>query len=207
MRKLLSTLFFTFIAGSAAASGASPMPEAPTRVGLGQDTGKEPVQLRNLKLTDPLVQQKYLNEPDMLRFLRATYSEACTRGLVREAANSVKMDLKKEYPAEARQAAAMLLESNRIWKLSSFEMEGLFKEGYLNAANYCDCMMREVADQDLVNPKKGIEVIEKLSRNVQLSCRQNATELTRKQVAARQSLDKKAKDAGVPPESLLYLPK
>lgn len=161
------------------------------RVGLGQDSAKEPAKLKNLKLSDPLVQQKYLNEPDMLRFLRGTYSEACTRGLVKTAADSIRLDRTKQYTDEQKASAKMLTESNRVWKMSSFEMEGMYGSGYLNAANYCDCIMREVSDQDLVNPKKGLEVLDKISKAAQTACEQNAKETTARQLSDRKKAEKK----------------
>lgn len=157
-----------------------------SRVGLGQDTAKEPAKIRNLRLTDPLVQQKYLNEPDMLRFLRATYSEACSRGLVSQAAKQIKFDLNRSYTPEQRDTAAKMLDSQRIWKMTSFEMESLYGNGYLNAANYCDCIMKEVPDVDLVNPKKGLEVVEKLSKSTQQSCERIAKEQTARQLARKE---------------------
>lgn len=167
--------------------------DAAPRIGLGQRTAQEPAQLSNLRLTDPLVQQKYLNEPDMLRFLRGTYSEACARGMLDQAAKQVKADLRKEYSQEQRDAAASLIDSRRIWKMTSFEMEALYGAGYLNAANYCDCTMREISDADLVNPRKGIEVIEKLPQSVVAACQTNAKDLTARQVKARAALKKAAK--------------
>ncbi len=156
------------------------------RVGLGQESAKEPAKIRNLRLTDPLVQQKYLNEPDMLRFLRATYSEACSRGLVSQAAKQVKFDLNRSYTPEQRDTAAKMLDSQRIWKMTSFEMEALYGNGYLNAANYCDCIMKEVPDIDLVNPKKGLEVVEKLPKSTQQSCERIAKEQTERQLARKE---------------------
>lgn len=169
---------------------AQKLPEDGLRVGLGQATAKEPAKLGKLRLDDPLVQQKYLNEPDMLRFLRGTYSEACTRGMVNQAAKQLKLDVERKYSQEQRETAARLIDSRRIWKLTSFEMETLFGEGYLTAANYCDCVMREVTDQDLVHPKKGMEVIDKLPENVQKSCETTAKEQTVKQMADRKKLVK-----------------
>lgn len=171
------------------AAGTVPaMPENPVRVGLGQPDAKTPAQLGNLRLTDPLVQQKYLNEPDMLRFLRGTYAEACTRGLVDQTVKQIKADTKGQYTPEQRQTAAQLLDSNRVWKMTSLEMEALYGAGYLTAANYCDCVLREVADADLVNPRKGLEVIEKLSTGIQRSCEASAKDKTTNQLANRKKL-------------------
>jgi hypothetical protein len=184
---LLATLLACSAATTLAAPAAKPVPnEDAIRVGLGQERANEPAKLGNLRLTDPLVQQKYLNEPDMLRFLRGTYSEACTRGLVDKAAKQISADLKREFSADQRQTAGRMLESRRIWKMTSFEMEALYGPGYLNAANYCDCLMREVSDIELVNPRKGLEVIEKLSQGVQRACESNAQDQTTRQLKARE---------------------
>lgn len=178
---LLASAMFALSGLASAADSA-----AGARVGLGQDSAKEPAKIRNLRLTDPLVQQKYLNEPDMLRFLRATYAEACSRGLVSQAAKQIKFDLKRSYTPEQRDTAAKMLDSQRVWKMTSFEMEALYGNGYLNAANYCDCIMKEVPDVDLVNPKKGLEVVEKLSKATQQSCERIAKEQTERQVARKE---------------------
>lgn len=189
MKRILLT---TLLALSCAGALAQTVESAGTRVGLGQATAKEPAQVKNLRLSDPLVQQKYLNEPDMLRFLRGTYSEACARGLVKGAADSIYLDTKGQYTDEQKHTAKMLIESNRIWKMTSFEMEALYGAGYLNAANYCDCIMKEVTDQDLVNPKKGLDAVEHISKPAQTACEQNAREATDRQIAERnKKTDKK----------------
>jgi hypothetical protein len=186
-RILISALLALTCGGAFAQTIAS----AGTRVGLGQDSAREPAKLKNLRLSDPLVQQKYLNEPDMLRFLRGTYSEACTRGMVKNAADTIRLDKKGLYTEEQKAAARSLVESNRVWKMSSFEMEALYGPGYLNASNYCDCLMKEVADQDLVNPKKGLEVIERISKPALTACEQNAKETTNRQITERKNAEKK----------------
>lgn len=155
------------------------------RTGLGQSSPTEPAKISNLSLNHPLIQQKYLNEPDLLRFLRGTYSEACSRGMLDQAAKSVKADVKREYTAEQRQSAASLIESRRIWKMTSFEMEALYGAGYLNSSNYCDCVMREIPDVDLVNPRKGLDVVEKLPESVVTACQATAKEQTERQLKAR----------------------
>lgn len=152
------------------------------RSGLGQETPKSPPMLGRLMLSDPLVRQKYLENPDALRFLRGTYSEACVRGLVVDAADQVKLDPKSQYGQKARDAANTLLNSNRVWKMSSFEMEAIFGRGYLNAANYCDCIMKEVSNEDLVDPKKGMEVVEKIPKDHQESCNRIAADETNEQI-------------------------
>lgn len=187
---LTLALAATLCAGVAQAQS---MQSAGTITGLGQDSAKDPSKIRNLRLDDPLVQQKYLNEPDMLRFLRGSYAEACTRGTVLNATKQVVMNLKKEYPAEAREVAQRMIEANRIWKMSSFEMEALAGKGYLTAANYCDCLMKEVPDVDMVNPKKGLEVIEKIPQSVRNACQVNAEGLAEKQLNARKKIDEEKK--------------
>src|ERR1700693_5196664 len=91
-----------FSAGTASAADVTPDASLTARVGLGQESARSPAMLGNLKLDDPLVQKKYLNEPDMMRFLRGTYSEACSRGLMAKAATQIKMDIQRQYPPEAR---------------------------------------------------------------------------------------------------------
>lgn len=194
MKKLILTCFLSAVCAGAFAQvtpSQQAIEAAGSRVGLGQDTAKEPAKIKNLRLSDPLVQQKYLNEPDMLRFLRGTYSEACTRGLVKGAADSIRLDRNAKYTDEQKKSASMLVESNRVWKMSSFEMEALYGEGYLNAANYCDCLMKEVPDQDLVNPKKGLEVLDKISKTAQTACAQDAKETTKRQMDARNKRSEK----------------
>lgn len=176
--KVITSLALTVLAYAALAAPIT----AGSRVGLGQDSAKEPPKIRNLRLTDPLVQQKYLNEPDMIRFLRGTYAEACTRGLVVEAAKQVKFDVKRQYTPDQRDIAVKLIDSQRVWRMSSFELEALFGGGYLNAANYCDCIIKEVTDVDLVNPKKGMEVVEKIPQATQQSCERMAQEKTKLQL-------------------------
>lgn len=186
----MKQLFLTTILALTCATGfAQSINSAGSRVGLGQDTARDPAQLKNLRLSDPLVQQKYLNEPDMLRFLRGTYSEACARGMIHNAADSIRLDRKGQYSDEQKKAALMLVQSNRIWKMTSFEMEALYGAGYLNAANYCDCIMKEVSDQDLVNPKRGLDSVEKVSKAAQTACEQNAKDTTERQLAERKKLE------------------
>jgi hypothetical protein len=153
------------------------------RTGLGQETPKTPPMLGGLRLDDPLIRQKYLNDPDALRFLRGTYSEACVRGLVHDAAEQVKLDPKSQYGQKARDSAGVLLDSNRIWKMSSFEMEAIFGRGYLNAANYCDCIMEDVSNDELVDPKKGMDIVEKIPKDHQESCNRIAADKTNEQIA------------------------
>lgn len=168
-------------------AGAQSIDASGARVGLGQDSAKEPAKIKNLRLSDPLVRQKYLNEPDMLRFLRGTYSEACTRGLVKSAADAIRLDRNKQYTEAQRQVAGQLVESSRVWKMTSFELEAFLGAGYLNAANYCDCLMKEISDYDLVDPKKGLEGVESISKSAQTACEQNAKEATARQLELRKS--------------------
>lgn len=189
MKRILLTALLAISCASSFAAGG--IETAGSHVGLGQDSAREPAKVKNLRLSDPLVQQKYLNEPDMLRFLRGTYSEACARGLVKNAADSIRLDTKAHYSDDQKKAAKMLVESNRVWKLTSFEMEAMYGAGYLNAANYCDCIMKEVSDQDLVNPKKGLDAVEKISRPAQTACEQNAQESTKRQLDERKKAEKK----------------
>lgn len=184
---LLLSAASTVLPARAQVPAAAPTGAAVPRVGLGQASAREPAKLSNLRLSDPLVQQKYLNEPDMLRFLRGTYSEACTRGLLDNAAKQIKADVKREFSNEQRSTADRLLESRRIWKMTSFEMEAIYGPGYLNAANYCDCIMREVSDNDLVNPRRGLEVIEKLPVSAQKTCESTAKEQTLRQLQSREA--------------------
>ena len=152
------------------------------RIGLGQAAPNEPAKLGGLRLTDPLIQQKYMKEPDLLRFLRATYSEACTRGMLNKAAKEVKMDPQRKFSGPAKEAAATLLDGKRIFKMTSFEMESVFGRGYLQTANYCDCIMLEVTDADLVDPTKTMDVVEKLPDTSRKTCERLATELTDEQL-------------------------
>jgi len=181
---LASMMLAATLAISASSAFAIDLNYPGIRTGLGQETPKSPAMLGGLRLSNPLIQQKYLNDPDALRFLRGTYSEACVRGLVHDAAEQVKLDPKSQYGQKARDAAKTLLDSNRIWKMSSFEMEAIFGRGYLNAANYCDCIMQEVSNEDLVDPKKGMEVVEKIPKDHQESCNRIAADETNEQILA-----------------------
>ena len=147
-----------------------------TRIGLGQESADTAPIVGRLQLSDPLVQQKYLNDPDMLRFLRATYSEACVRSGLVNLAKAAKLDAKRELPQSTRDAMATFLTTNRLWKLSSLEMETIFPVTYPQTAFYCDCVLKEVADLDLINPKNGIEVIKNLPESTTKMCNQSAEE-------------------------------
>jgi hypothetical protein len=153
-------------------------PDEPTelRIGLGQESATAPARISRLRLADPMVQQKYLNDPDMLRFLRGTYSEACSRGVLVSVAQSVKVTNNKDMDPALKNALASLLASQRIWKMSSFEMETVFSKVYTHASYYCDCAMREVTDLDLINPKKGLEVVKELRESTIKACSRMADE-------------------------------
>lgn len=174
MKKLGAAIFLSVMAtfANAAAPGVLPatQPSIEAHIGLGQDAANQPVKIKNLGLGDPLIQQKYLNDPDMIRFLRQTYSDACARGLVNEATKSVKYDIDKKYTPDQRTVAGKLLDSQHIWGMTAMEMEALFGDSFMNAAFYCRCIMKEVPDTDLVNPRKGLDVVEKLSKNQQQAC-------------------------------------
>lgn len=170
-----SSLFFTV--------NASPATDSEGRLlSLGQTSREEPAKIKNLKLSDPLVQQKYLKEPNLLRFLRGTYAEACTRGMVIEGAKHLKLNVGGQYPKEVQKAASQVLEANRIWKLTSMELEALLGPGYIEAAYYCDCVMKEVSNYDLVDPAKGLEAVENLSKSSQDACLRIAEDKTRSYV-------------------------
>jgi len=161
---------------SAAVTAQSVESQLPFTPGVAQDAAEEGAQLRNLRLDHPLVQQKYLNDPELLRFLRGTYAEACTRGLMNEATKYMKTNADRQFSPEAVKAAAQVLESNRIWKLTSTEMELFFGSGYVHSAYYCDCMMKELTDVDLVNPVKGLEIVNALPASTQATCEMLAGE-------------------------------
>ena len=147
-----------------------------TRIGLGQETADTAPIVGRLQLSNPLIQQKYLNDPDLMRFLRATYSEACVRSSLVNLAKAAKLDAKKELPQSTRDAMGMFLTTNRLWKLSSLEMETIFPVTYPQTAFYCDCVLKEVSDLDLINPQNGIEVIKNIPENSKKMCEQNANE-------------------------------
>lgn len=194
MNRTLASLAIALACTSAFAQTAkepSNFEMAGIRTGHGQDSPKDPPMLKNLRLNDPLIQQKYLNDPDMIRFLRGMYTEACARGLVVDAAEQVKQDVKRQHSEEARKAAASLLEGKRLWRMGSFELEALVGGGYLNAANYCECIMKDVTDTDLVNPKKGLDAVEKIPKSVQNACERNAQEATLNQLEERKRKLKK----------------
>ncbi len=168
------------LSGASGALAAEPV--TGSRVGVGLTDAKDPSHLGKLRLTDPLVQQKYLNDPDMLRFLRATYSETCARGLLSKVTTEIKLDPQKKYDAKVREQVRQLVDSQRLWKMSTFELEFMFREGYLKAGNYCDCLMKELADTELVNPKKGMDALEKIPAAAQRACEQTAIEKTEQQM-------------------------
>lgn len=164
------------------AAVADPAELTTPRVGLGQASPKEPVMLGRLRLNDPLVQRKYLNDPDLLRYLRGAYSEACARGAMAEALKTIRSEQAKEqFTAQQRADSAKLLESGRIWKLTSFEMEATFGKNYLHVANFCDCLVRELPAQELVNPKTASEVLKNIPDATQKSCEAISIDKTSRQ--------------------------
>lgn len=140
------------------------------RLGMGQDAPNTPVMIKNLRLSDPLVRAKYLGDPDLLRFLRGAYSEACVRGTLNEVATAIKVDLKREFKEDARKLMRDLVETRRIFKLNSLELEAMFDQGYWKAAYYCDCITQEITDADLVDPAKGGDEVGKLSEKTHRTC-------------------------------------
>lgn len=173
------------LALSVSALAGTPISELGNHTGLGQPSAKEPAQLRNLRLDDPLVQRKYLNEPDMMRFLRGTYSEGCARGLINQATRQIILDPKRQYDPAIREQVKQVVENQRLWKMNSFELEVVFRDAYLKSANYCDCLMKEVADVDLVNPRKGMDVLQKLPPASVQACERLAVEKTEQQLARK----------------------
>lgn len=155
---------------------------AATLTGVGQADPVSATELGRLKLDQPLVAEKYKQSPDLLRFLRATYSEACSRGVLAQALNKVRLSPAEKQKPEVQDLAARLLDGKRIWKMSTFELEVVFGENYLRTANYCDCLMLEVSDNELVNPKRGMDVIENLPENRLNLCNAQAKEKTAEQV-------------------------
>lgn len=181
--KLAAVLALTLSLG---AQAAPPPDMTPTgRTGLGQDAPTDGAVLRNLRLDHPLVQKKYLQDADLLRFLRATYSEACVRGMLAKALSTILRNEKASGTAGENEVASKLTQGNRIWKISSFEMEMLLGPAYLKTANYCDCVMKEVAEVDLVSPAKGIEVVEKIPTATLKTCERIAEEKTEQQTSRK----------------------
>lgn len=177
MRKLIATALVAVYCAAGMAADPLPVDRTSGRIGLGQDTAKEPPQLRNLHLDDSLVQKKFVQDPDLMRFLRGTYSEACSRGILAKGIAQTRFENAATSP-EAKSALAMLQDGKRIWKMTSFEMETLFGEHYVMVSNFCDCLMKEVSDADLANPKRGLDVIEKLPQSRQTTCQNLAKEQT-----------------------------
>ena len=64
--------------------------------------------------------------------------------------------------------------------MSSFELEALFNNSYIQTAFYCDCIMKEVTDLDLVNPKKSMKAIKALQQGTSTICQANAEEKAKK---------------------------
>lgn len=189
MRQIHTLILVALLAISGQSfAAANPKDMVPVgRTGLGQDAPTEPPQLKNLRLDDPLVQKKYLQDADMLRFLRATYSEACVRGMLAKALSSIVRTDKASGAEGQHELAEKLSQSNRIWKVSSFEMEMLLGPAYLKTANYCDCVMKEMAETDLVNPRKGMEAVDSIPSATLKSCEQIAEDKLQQQLAKKKA--------------------
>lgn len=189
MRQLHALILATVLAGSSQVIAATnPKDMVPVgRTGLGQDAPTEPPQLKNLRLDDPLVQKKYLQDADMLRFLRATYSEACVRGMLAKAMSTIVRTDKTSGSSGQHELAEKLTQSNRIWKVSSFEMEMLLGPAYLKTANYCDCVMKEMSETDLVNPRKGLEAVDSIPSSTLKSCEQMAEDKLQQQLSKKKA--------------------
>ena len=183
MRSMKAALLAVSLLMAGQAFAANPKEMTPVgRTGLGQDAPTEPAQLKNLRLDDPLVQKKYLQDADMLRFLRATYSEACVRGMLSKALITLVRSDKAAGTEGQHELAEKLTQSNRIWKVSSFEMEMLLGPAYLKTANYCDCVMKEMSETDLVNPRKGLEAVDAIPTSTLKSCEQMAEDKLQQQL-------------------------
>jgi hypothetical protein len=76
------------------------------------------------------------------------------------------------------------MQGNRIWKMTSYEMEAIYGQGYLRASNFCDCIMKDVSDSDLVDPTKGLNAVEKVTTTSQAACESYAKEETAAEIAA-----------------------
>lgn len=162
-----------FLAGTLSVLSLSAAYAAPVESGL---SSKEPITLAQLNLSNELVKSKYLQDTDLQRFLRGTYSEACVRGIIAESVKLIKMNQYSHYTKKEVMAASQLLEMNRVWKLTSFEMEAMYGSGYAHAAYYCDCMVQELTPDELVDPAKGVKVIDEISASTQASCERIASE-------------------------------
>lgn len=154
----------------------------PVRVGYGQDSAKEPIKIRNLGLDKPEIAQKYEQDADLIRLLRAAYSEACARGTLAKTLSQLRLDPQHRNKPEVQDVTARLLDGKRIWKMSTFELEVAFGKDYLQVANYCDCLMLELSNKELTHPRKGLEVLDKLPKPVLNSCQKIADEQTQQQL-------------------------
>jgi len=137
--------------------------------------------LAHMKLSDPLVQKKYAEDADLMKHLRGVYSDACARGIMVMASKQVKANMKNEFTAEQIKSAGLVLESNRLWKMTGIEMEVLFGKLYLEAANYCDCMVQQVPNTELANPRSGLDALSRLPAETEKTCQRIADEKTAKQ--------------------------
>ncbi len=164
-----------FICALGAVAAAEPGP-LPFRPGVAQADAQTPATVAGHRTDDPLVREKYRRSPDLMRFLRGTYGESCVRGLVNESAKTIKANLDGRYSDKMRRAAAQVLEAGRIWRLNSLEMEALFKGGYVHASYYCECLVKEVSDEDLLDPTKGVESLDAIPKSTQATCERIAEE-------------------------------
>lgn len=174
-RTISKVLLASLIGVTSAAAVAEPGP-LPFRPGVAQADAEGPATVAAHRTDDPLVREKYRKSPDLMRFLRGTYGESCVRGLVNESAKTIKANLDGQFSEDMRRAAAQVLEAGRIWRLNSLEMEALFKGGYVHATYYCECLIKEVTDEDLLDPAKGVEVLDAIPKSTQATCEMLAGE-------------------------------
>lgn len=180
LRRALITLGAVLAMGSSVGAFASDVDDlkVPNRPSIGQADATEPIKISNLNLSNELVKAKFVADPDLIRFLRGTYAEACTRGLINESAKLIKDNQESKHSNEMVAAASKILEFNRIWKLTSVEMEALFGSSYIHGAYYCDCLMKELSGDDLVDPSKSLEIVDELPASTQATCERLAQEKT-----------------------------
>lgn len=164
------------VIGSSFAFASPVEDQVPFRVGVGQDDANSPALIKNLQLSNELVKSKYSSDTDLLRFLRGTYAEACVRGIINESVKLIRSNQDRQYSKEEVDSASQIYEMGRIWKLTSLEMEALFGNGYVHGAYYCDCLIKELTSDELVDPVKGLEVIDELSASTQATCERLADE-------------------------------
>jgi len=161
------TGFASLVVGFGLAAGAS----------MAQTVVEEWVQLRHPRLDHPLVQQKYLNDPELLRFLSGTYAEFCTRAFLIGATKHTKANVDHRFRADTVKAASQILELSTIWEMAFKELESVFGNLYVHSTYFCDCMIKELTDVDLVvNPAKGVEIVNALPVSTAAACEMLAEE-------------------------------